>query len=218
MLAPSILLPAILLYCYLATCTSAFEHCWHGSPINTSVADCKRAISIIPSGRIEFDGKAGLPLNFLLPDPARQPKIYFPAIFRAGTCSITASRPQKDTDERGNHFLNAPMPRKAATAMYFHVWPGIREAAEKIVERCLPAEQTGFNGGEAYVDIEVEGMTRKYNVLIQGKPPQPLGKPETRQRWRCNVYQLNDKGKVVRTCLDPSSPPRAAATLAPFKK
>jgi len=197
---------AILLYCRLTSFTSAFENCWDKSNINPSIADCQAALSIIPDGRIEFTGKVGMPLNFTLPTRAREPKIFFPALFRAGTCTIMAYRPQATSDEQV--FLHKPQPRNAATAMYFKVWPGIREAAEKVIKSCLMEEDKRFNGGETSVDIEVEGVMRSYMVMVKGQNPQPLGNPEPRVRWRFHCYQLDKKGKVVPTCLDPPSPPR----------
>ncbi|MCJ1243982.1 hypothetical protein MMC30_001179 [Trapelia coarctata] len=207
MLRRPILISALLFYCYLTSFTFAsFEKCWHKSNINPSIADCQAALTIIPDGRVEFTGKIGTPLNFTLPRRAREPKIFFPAIFRAGTCAIMAYRPQANSDKLV--FLNKPQPKNAATAMYFKVWPGFRKAAQKVVKSCLLEEEEGFNGGETSVDIEVEGVTRRYMVMVKGQNPQPLGEPEPRARWRFNVYQRDEKGRVVRTCLEPKSPPR----------
>jgi hypothetical protein len=201
------LLSALALYCHLTSFAFAFEHCWRRDNIPTSMADCKAPIDMIPSSRVEFDGKEGAPLSFLLPDTAREPNIYFPAIFRAGTCTITAYRPRDHADEQV--FMDPPQPEKPPTAMYFKAWPGIRQAADKVVKSCLPAEKTGFNSGDTKVDIKVEGVTRQYGVMVKGQKPQALGKPEAaRARWRCHVYQLDANGKVVRTCLDPPSQPR----------
>lgn len=59
------------------------------------------------------------------------------------------------------------------------------------------------------MDIDVEGVTRQYGVVVKGQKPKPLGKPEAaRERWRCHVYQLDTNEKVVRTCLNPLSPVR----------
>lgn len=171
------------------------------------MADCNAAIDMVPSGRVEFDGKEGARFNFLLPATAREPKIYLPAIFRPGTYTIMAYRPRDHAGEQV--FLNPTQTENPTTAMYFKVWPGIRQAADKVVKSCLPAEKTGFNGGDTLVDIKVEGVTRQYGVIVKGQKPQALGKPEAaRARWRYHVYQLDANGKVVRTCLDPPSWPR----------
>ena len=161
MLRRSVFLSALFLYCYLITVTPTLNTCWRENNISPSIDDCQAALSMIPNGRLEFTGTIGIPLNFNLPAHARKP---FSRVFRAGTCTIIAYRPRFNPNQQV--YLPPPQPKYAATAMYFIVWPGIRKAAEGVLKNCLLTEKRGFNGGVAKVDIEVEGVTRKYGVIL----------------------------------------------------
>lgn len=83
---------SILLFYSYVTFTVAEIRCrkWSGyrhlAP--TTVADCHKALSMIPSGNITFDGVVSKPLHFTLPPNARKPKVLFPAKFRSGHCAI----------------------------------------------------------------------------------------------------------------------------------
>lgn len=117
--------------------------CVPNQPPVKIVADCTAAINMIPNGTIKFDGKVGKPLNFLLPPTARLP-YYLPAAFRSGSCVVLVSRlisPRKDLG-----WPETP-PEKAASAMYFTVWPFVREVARGIVTHCLPGRYSKFGSG-----------------------------------------------------------------------
>lgn len=150
MQVPYILSFFILFYYYLTfTVAEKYTFYFHSPEgYNATVADCYAAINMIPDGHLEFTGIGSKPLLFRLPDRARSPKmIRLPACFQFGSCEIYVNL-------RATTRPNFDPTTDAASVFYFHIWPGVRRAAQRIGGRGLPVSRTGHN--VAYTEIKVE--------------------------------------------------------------
>ncbi|MCJ1246734.1 hypothetical protein MMC30_003943 [Trapelia coarctata] len=129
------------------------------------LTDCATAITLIPSGALTVDpryARAYHTVDLVLPDTRR--KFLLPAAFLAGTCLVTvdASAPFSPT--------SPPPPMKAASEMYFKVWPNARTQAQRIVEGCLGgAEQHPAGSVEARSVLE-GGYVLEFFVTVIKAP------------------------------------------------
>ncbi|MCJ1245523.1 hypothetical protein MMC30_002727 [Trapelia coarctata] len=164
-----------------------------------SPADCSAAIALIPSGTITFSGHISTPLSFHLPPNARAP-YYLPAAFRHGSCVVLVAC---WSSPRGDFGMPEQPPAKAASAMYFTVWPFVRELAGKIQKECLPVKAASWvNGGFAVGASRLTGtFTLMCEVCVRGTPgdwPGVGGRIVMRPGGKVyNVYEIVkvDKGK-----------------------
>ena len=141
-----------------------------------NAADCRTALDMLPEFSLELTG-AEHPL-FRLPDHARTPQYFLPAIFRAGHCFLAII-------VCSGWLGNPPPPQKAASAMWRRVWPALREAGDWLLQDCFSgqADNNGrvFNVGRRIVAVEIEG--RSWEFLINMRAP--LGIPaENAPGWK----------------------------------
>jgi hypothetical protein len=170
------LLFAALLLSYL-TCAIAFWEeirCTKSSnPGRTK--DCEGALDLVPYGPYFDPSKPGdierpdKPFDLHLGYPWRsRTKISLPAVFLSGSCLILIQRVPSSIS------VGPLTPKRAASAMYFYVWPKIRELVPKIVKEC-PLEG-GDNMGLtiARIKLETEGKFKDlyagYLVSVRAAP------------------------------------------------
>lgn len=116
----------------------SFSHSqWNGlhSNYGAKIEDCKAAINIIPRGTVSFDpdpryaGSRHRPNIYL---SERRRKLFLPAAFRSGTCSVSVL----NIAGAFNSDHGAPPPTVGADFLYFTVWPNARRLALYILEKC----------------------------------------------------------------------------------
>ena len=138
-------------------------------------ADCFAALDLMPDGTIQFNGTRpnhGEQMNFLLPDKARK-YMTSPAAFRHGTCVIHVTRPIRD-----KHYL-PPQPGQRrprislpASAMYYTIWPKLREGARSIIRECFLGTAREKIGGNLRVHFTVDGNPMHAFVTVWGSSDQ----------------------------------------------
>jgi hypothetical protein len=175
--------------CYLIFVIALDEnnlHCNHAvrtDRANFSLADCKAAIDMIPTG-IAFDpfnpGDRSqsklIDVYFDRPDRrhplfpgrlVRKSPFLLPAAFRSRSCVVLV-----ETMTLGPF----QPPLQAASAMHTNVWPEVRRAATMILERCHLQKGPRFARWSAFVtgsfngDILLDGNEFFYRVLVRPAP------------------------------------------------
>lgn len=130
------------------------------TPPPLALNDCRAAAKLIPQG-IHLDPdhvtRTGYTRKGQMPTMMDRRKRVLPAEFRSGSCLIRVNTLNRDGEGRDG-------PRRAATAMYFGVWPKARQAAEIIVEDCLG--EGGFSGQYVHV-TELDGWSMTWRVELR---------------------------------------------------
>jgi hypothetical protein len=155
-------------------------HCWPYArrlpPKITNIADCDAAISMIPSGLLAASdvrwGHPTKPISLLMSHNGGR-GLRLPAAFIAGSCTITV---QALTVE---HAPPRPPP-KAATAMFFQIWPKAVAAARTITHICMPPDkmpaQIKYEYGAIVTRSILDGWQFMFSVRVRGSPvtlPEP---------------------------------------------
>lgn len=194
------ILSVLLFYSYVtSTVAEVLCHKWSGNRhlAPTTVADCHKALSMIPTGTITFDGVVRKPLHFTVPPNAREPKVLFPAEFRSGHCVIYVYPKRFMHHKPHSGRWPGRSPHDAASVLYFKVFPAVKKAAKEIIETCFPLEQTGFSDGVADLEIiparwEEHAVT--YHVQVHSLPPTAIHG----HSHDMNVYQADKSGRIER--------------------
>ncbi|MCJ1249232.1 hypothetical protein MMC30_006455 [Trapelia coarctata] len=166
----------IFLLCYYIAPVATDLHSWdrplctnspEGTPcILKNKNDCLGALEMIPSGQLALD--PAHPGDRYQPQPidlafhqGRQRKFFLPAAFRFGNCVISAEAVYSATQPRP--------PTKAASAMYFTVWPNVRKSAAHIIEQCslIPFDRTA---GWVTTKSRLGQWEFAYKVTVTGTP------------------------------------------------
>jgi hypothetical protein len=170
-------------------------------PAPTLVADCYAALKMIPDGTIVFDGIDRKPLHLHLPLNAREPKLSTPAMYRSGNCAIYIVPEEYQLggpwDQNHATHLKIPQPRKAASVLYYQLFPLAKKLVPSVIETCLPEERTRFNGGTALVEMFSEHNQQHlgtYRVEVRRHYPGPIG--QVLFDTSMNVYEADESGKV----------------------
>jgi hypothetical protein len=178
-------------------------------PAATLIADCYAAVKLIPDGTITFDGIIRKPLELHLPRNAREPQLSTPAMYRSGNCAIYISPEESELgqpwDQNHATHLTIPQPRKAASVLYYQLFPLAKKLVPSVIETCLPEERTRFNGGTALVEMFSEHKQQHlgtYRVEVRRHYPGPLG--QVLFDTAMNVYEADESGRVQRVHYDMS--------------
>jgi hypothetical protein len=143
-------------------------HCWRQLPmflpcrdysLGPLAEDCRAALNMIPSGRLTFEG--GDPPTWSIEPPAQRRK-FLPAAFTYRTCNIGV-------------WADTTLPlslESLARTMYYHVWPAVREATEKVLQQCTISDRVRGSMAQKIM-FDEQGPLR---ILIQieyfiGHPP-----------------------------------------------
>jgi hypothetical protein len=140
---------------------------------NFSLADCRAAINMIPTGTASFDPAAvspwdrgrSNPISVHLDRLDRKHPFLLPAAFRSRTCVVLVSA----------HTSHPPA--KGASAMYFTVWPEAKRAATRIIKECrvkkirnIPLDPKTFKAGAFFGRTILEGHDIYYGVSVMPAP------------------------------------------------
>jgi hypothetical protein len=96
--------------------------------------DCRDAVNMVPSGSLDFSGEGGL--SWTIEAKAHKYRS-LPAKFTYRTCSI-------DIALKSYPHANPQPAKSIARAIYFHVWPAVKTAAERLVQQCVVRNQSGI--------------------------------------------------------------------------
>jgi hypothetical protein len=160
-----------------------------------SLADCRAAINMIPSGNISFDlansgnRSRSKPVDVYLDRSNRKGPFLLPAAFRSRSCVVLVGPPPPQV----RYSYPPPFrsrfqpPVQAASAMYSKVWPEARRAATMIIERCqlrrTPGYRSLFNAGSITGNVLLDGQQYDYNVMVRPAPRKMPG-----EGWKVYFY------------------------------
>jgi hypothetical protein len=101
---------------------------------------------------------------------------------------------------KSRNYLTVQQPSKAASVLYYQLFPLAKNLAKSIIETCLPEVRTGFNGGQALVEIFTEQNLQHiatYSVVVRMPWLENLSW-DAFPHTSMNVYQADELGRVRR--------------------
>jgi hypothetical protein len=156
------------------------------------IADCQAAINAIPDGILEF-GSASRSLDLMelpLPPSARKHTYHQKPVFRSGSCYISLDPGTTDTSK-------TMLPKGLAkSALYFKIFPAVREGAKKILRECL---MKAGKLGIVLVQADLYGQQKSYEITL-GSMDNAKALPETSGPfWGGAFYMhaVDRDGKVI---------------------
>ena len=164
----SVSLFMFLLYIHLGTIIAGEVKCLRWSKPEPTAVHCQAAIDLIPDGRIFFNGQDGSPLNFYLPPTAHQHNHHTSPVWRAGNCGVRVQRCNWFQPVR----ITTP-PHLAASALYFKLWPAVKQAAVQVSRECFSALHAN-DAGYLVINPDLYGLRSEYIVTVgKGLPKLP---------------------------------------------
>jgi len=180
----------------------------------TRVTDCDAAVRMIPSGIpeisfIRYENPATA-INMEL-DHNGGRSLRLPAAFIAGSCVVTVEPVEKVPEINSQGYPwpqwqpTVQPPQKAATAMYFQVWPNVRAAAEAIIRKCIRPRTLNrhWKKAEGYLSTKsvLEGWEFQYEVTVKAALKEMPSSGRGPISWIAgyNIYESEEVPPAYRT-------------------